>query len=91
MRIPVARMSRSAFAKELVLPGGKRSGKIARLHGEVFTADEVRLNGSAVGRQMMQQSPEAGERRKLLQLAPTSPAILGCPIRRKGVGFDPFS
>ena len=47
--------------QELILPGGKRSGKIARLHGEVFAADEIRLNGSAVGRQMMQQSPEADE------------------------------
>src|SRR5271165_2794103 len=47
--------------QELILPGGKRSGKIARLHGEVFAADEIRLNGSAVGHQMMQQSPEADE------------------------------
>jgi hypothetical protein len=47
--------------QELILLEGKRSRKIARLHWEVFAADEIRLNGRAVGRQMMQQSPEADE------------------------------
>ena len=71
MRIPVARMSSSAFAvrigsaqfllQELILLERKRSGKVARLHWEVFAADEVRLNGRVVGRQIMQQSPEADE------------------------------
>src|SRR5256885_10250905 len=38
----------------------KRSGKITRLHWEIFAADEVGLDGM-VDRQTMQQSPEANE------------------------------
>ncbi|HEX2715606.1 MAG TPA: hypothetical protein VHM88_25780 [Candidatus Acidoferrales bacterium] len=49
---------------------------------EVFAADEVRMNGMAVGRQILQQSPEANEiveagcvpQRRLLFAQPTQPA-----------------
>ena len=46
--------------QEWVLLERKRSGKITRLHWEIFAADEVGLDGM-VGRQTMQQSPEANE------------------------------
>ena len=47
--------------QELVLLERKRSGKIARLRWEVFAAEEVGWNGTAVGRQTLQDSPEANE------------------------------
>src|SRR5256885_10366855 len=58
----------------------KRSGKITRLHWEIFAADEVGLDGM-VDRQTMQQSPEANEivetgcvaQRWLLLAQPTEP------------------
>jgi hypothetical protein len=64
----------------LVLLERKRSGKITRLHWEIFAADEVGLDGM-VGRQTMQQSPEANEiveagcvaQRWLLLAQPTEP------------------
>jgi hypothetical protein len=51
------------------------------LRWEVFAADEVVLDGMAVGRQIMQQSPEANEivetgcvaQRRLLFAQPTEP------------------
>ena len=68
--------------QELVLLERKRSGKIARLRWEVFAADEVGWNGMAVGRQILQHSPEANEiveagcvaQWRLLFAQPTEPA-----------------
>ena len=68
--------------QELILLQRKRSGQITRLRRKIFATDEVRLEGMAVGRQTIQQTPETKEiveagcvaQRRLLLAQPTEPA-----------------